>query len=316
MPVQSTILYKLHGLLLPGAVWITQLTDLTPAPNIEHFTGYAGASTIPSYRGAHGATPDLTFSTPQIATILGLTTGGDGVSSVDWNASNVDLYFRAVKNFGTIDTIGTGTHLRIRLYRSMMAWQKIEAKQGQLATIECRILPTWDGTNVPIVGLKAQTIPAQLLAPTVYTLGPVKLNGTFVDGLQGYTLEQNHEYYHQAGNGRIYPEIAAIEKSDPVLNLDTPDLGHWQTEGVTGTQLTALIAYLTKKEPDLVSNVADATAEHIRFTANDNPCGNAVVDSSSGGIDDPGSLGLRCGLRKSTAATLHPLVVSVAAAIA
>lgn len=312
----TTKQYFLHGILLPGGTWIGVATDLTPAANIEHLTAYAGAATVPSFRGGAKAVPDVSFTTTQINDILNECTDGDGISLADYSAGNVDLFFRRATNFSTRDTIGTATALRLRAYRSMMYWTRIEARQDQAATIECRVIPTWDGTNNPIVGLGTQTIASMLLAQNQYTLGPVKLNGAWIDGVEGFTLEQNHELNEKASDGQIFLTFAGIRRSDPILNVDTPDLDQWVSPGTDGVAITALLAYLTKRKKDSTSNVADATAEHIKFSGADNPGGLATVEQGSGGIDAPGSVGLRIATAISTATTLHPLTVDTAAAIA
>jgi len=311
----TTLQYYLHGILL-DATWIGELTDVTPAANVELITKYAGAAIVPSFRGAHGAKPEITFRTPAIKTILDLCTDGDGISLKDYNDKNVDLYYRLASNFGTRAAIGEASHLLVRAKRSMLYWTRIEARQNQIAEIECRVVPTFDGTNNPLAGLGSQTIPADVLAPSQWTLGPVKANGSFIDGVQGWTLEQNHELNEKASDGQTFLTFVGIRRCDPVLSIDTPDLSYWVTPGTDGVQLTALLAYLTKKSSDGTTNVADAAEEHIKFSNNDSPCGFLVPNQGSAGVQQEASLGLRANLRISTGTTLHPLAVDTAAAIA
>ncbi|MHC4179687.1 MAG: hypothetical protein ACYSWU_19415, partial [Planctomycetota bacterium] len=120
--------YILHGILLPGPLWITQLEDATPAANIEHLTSYGGGATTPSFRGGNVAVPDIRFTTTQIKSILDECTDGDGVSIADYSASDVDLFFRKMDNFQTTETIATAAHMRIRASQSMMYWERIEAR--------------------------------------------------------------------------------------------------------------------------------------------------------------------------------------------
>lgn len=307
--------YILNKILLPGAVSINCLEDAAPAANIEFLTSYGGGATTPSFRGANSAVPDITFTTTAIKQILDVCSDGDGVSVHDYSAGDIDLFYRKMDKFQTTEAIGNAVHQRIRASQSMLYWTRIEARQGRPATIACRILPTYDGTNLPLVGLGGQVIAAQGLVGDQFTLGPVKLNGTFVDGMQGYTLDQGWGEQVTAGNGLIYPEFVGLRRGDPVLTLDTPDLAHWDTSGGAGLSVTALLAYLTKMSATGAANVADATAEHIKFTGNDNPCGLATVENGSGGGDEPASVSLRIGLRINAGATLHPLAVDTTSAI-
>ncbi|HUX17449.1 MAG TPA: hypothetical protein VMW52_13310, partial [Phycisphaerae bacterium] len=243
----TSVQYVLHGILLPGATWITELSDLTPAANVDLLTAWAGGAVTPSFRGAQGATPDVTFSTPQIKTILDECTDGDGVSIADYSASNVDLYYRKATAIGSRGLIGAAEHLVVRARQSMMIWTQLEAKQNGVASIQCRLVPTFDGTNIPIIGIGSETIALNLNVTQQYTLGPVKLNGGAVDGVQGWSFAQGLDPNIKASDGDIYASFAGLRRADPILTIDTPDVGLWETHGVTGTVLTALVAYLRKR---------------------------------------------------------------------
>lgn len=304
--------YYLHGILLPGATWIGQLTDTTPAANIEFLTDYAsGSAIVPSFRGAHGARPDISFTSPQIKTILDAT----GLTGVAYAANNVDLFYRKGTVLGTRDAIGGGTHLLVRARRSFFYWTQIEASQDAAASISCRIVPTFDGTNAPIVGLGSQNIAANLLAAQEYTLGPVKPNGTPIDGVQSWTLSLNPDVNAKASDGESFWSFFGVRRHDPVLSVYTPDLDRWVSIGTGGLQITTLTAYLRKKKIDSTSNEADGSAVHIKFTGADNPCGLATLMDTSGGVTDEAALGLNIGLRISAADTAYPLTLSTASAI-
>jgi len=304
--------FYLHGILLPSGAWISQLTDTTPAAAVEQICEYAAGAYVPSFRGGHGAVPEITFTSPQLKTVLDLC----GLAGADLSAGNVDLFYRAATNLGTRAAIGDGAHIRIRAVRAMMTWDQITARQNQLATIGCRIIPTFDGTTPPLVGLGSQTIAANLLASQAYTLGPVKLNGAWIDGSIDWTLNLNPKPNDEASDGDAYISWAGVERHDPVLSVTPRDLGHWETIGVGGLQVTACLAYLRKKSADLVGNVADANAEHILFSGTDNPCGMATLEQSSDGSDGAAQIALRVGLRISDAASAHPLTLNTATAIA
>jgi hypothetical protein len=304
--------YYLHGILLPSGVWINQLTDTTPAQNVEKIVEYAAGAVVPSFRGAHGARPDVTFTSTQLGAILAAT----GMYGVPYAATNVDLFYRQGSNLGTRTAIGTTAHLRVRAVRSVLYWDRISAKQGQLATISCRIVPTFDGTNPPLVATGSVAIAAQPLAAAPYTLGPVKLNGTMLDAISGWDLALNPKINEKASGGDLWSSFCGIERHEPVLTITPEDIGNLATISHTGLQLTALVAYLRRKSTDLVANEPNGSPLHISFAAEDNPCGIASIVNSSGGINEPASMSIECGLRVSNAATTHPLTLSVASTIA
>jgi len=308
----TTKQYYLHGILLPGSVWIGELTDTTPAANVTFLDAFAaGSAVVPSFRGGQGATPDITFTTPQIKTILDQC----GMTGLDCSASYCDLYYRKAKLVDTREAIGSSVHLQVRARRCLLYWTSITAQQDQPATIACRIIPTFDGTNAPLAGTGSQTIASNLLAEQHYTLGPVKLNGSWVDGVQAWNLDLGVQLNEKRSDGQTYPTFVGVRQHNPVLTATTPDADYWASPGVAGAAVTALLAYLRKKDDDNTGNLSDATAEHIQFANNDNPAGLISVQNTTGGINDEASLDLRVGLRISSADTVHPLTVNTAIAI-
>ena len=304
--------YYLHGILLGGATWIGELTDTTPAANVELLTEYASGAVAPSFRGGHGARPDVSFTSPQLKTILDAC----GMTGAGYLATNVDLYYRKASNLATREAIASLSPLLIRARRSCVYWTSSNAQQGQVATIACRIVPTFDGTNAPLIGLGSQAIPSGLVAEQFYTLGPVKPNGgAAVDGLQGWTLEMNPEINEKASSGEDFLSFVGVRRHDPVWTLTGPDLDYWASIGVDGLQLTALAAYLRKKAEDSTRCEANGNAVHIKFSNVDTPCGLITIDNTTGGMTDEASQGLRIGMRVDDAASSYPLQVATTSQI-
>lgn len=312
----TTNQYYLHGILL-NATWVPVVEDLSTESNIELFSKYAGAAVTPSFVGGRLAAPEAKFSTTEIKIILDECTEGDGISMKSLAANNVDLCYRLATSRASRTAIGSGSHIIVRARNSVLFWEQIQGKQGDEATITCRLIPTWDGTNTPLVGLGSQTIAANQNVSAIYTLGLVKLNGSAVDGVQGWTLDNGLDVNIKPSDGETYPRFVGLRRTEPKMTIETPDLAKWVAPGVGGTQLTAFVAYLRKLQPDLVGAYANASAVHVSLTGVDNPCGMMTVENSSGGVaNDEASLSLRCDLRRSVVGTTHPLTINTAVAIA
>lgn len=221
--MSTTSQYYLHGILLPTGAWISQLTDTTPASNVQQIVEYAAGAAVPSFRGAHGARPDVSFTSTQIGTILAAC----GMWGADLSAGNCDLFYRQGANLSTRAALATSSHLRIRAVRAMLYWESITAKQGDLATIRCRLVPTFDGINPPLVATGSTTIASQPLAVAPYTLGPVALNGVALDALAGWTLSLNPTLNEKASGGDSWTSFCGISRHDPVLEIQPENLGCW-----------------------------------------------------------------------------------------
>lgn len=309
----TTLAYFLHGLLL-NATWVPVLKSATPAMNVEFTKKRGGAAVTLSFVGAAKAAPSIPFTTTAIKTILDACSAGDGVSIASFEATNCDLCFRRADAFGSREAINAGNALIVRADTAALVWNSIEAGEDE-ATIECEVHPTYDGTNLPLIGLGSQNIAAHQNVGDVFALGPCKVNGNFLDGVTRWQLAQNLELIKKFGSGNAYPTFVALKSTAPVLTVDTPDLDQWVTTHM-GLQCTALIAFLRKLNPDVIGPIAEASAFNISLTATDNPCGMILPGSSSGGIDDAASVSMEVHLRRSVATTTHPLTVDTTAAIA
>ena len=303
--------WYLHGIQLPSGSWISQLTDLTPATSTAHLVGYASGAVVPSFRAAQGVRPEFTFSTPQIGTVLTAC----GLPGVGYAANYADLYFRKSSNLGGRVSIVTAEHQRLRAMRFFLYWTRISAGQDGEARIECRLVPTYDGTNAPLVPAGTVAIPFYVLASEFYTLGPVVLNGVEVADLSEWSLDLGARMRERASSGQDFLSFCGVESHDPVLTCTTGDAAWWVSPGLSGAQLTTAKFFLRRRQPDQTRCYADGSAQHIAVSAVDNPCGLVTVERSGGAGPDPATVSLRAGFRISAVADAHPLSLDLAAAI-
>lgn len=299
-----TLVDYLYGILLPNNTLIAELSDCTPAAALQALSGFAAGDPIPSFQGAHGAAPSIDFRTPQIKDVL----DSCGLFGYDTGAGNTDLHYRS----GDLLSTRIATGLRLRCVSSMLYWSQITARQNALAEISCKLIPTFDGTNAPMVAAGATAVPTAALAQQYFTLGPVAINGAAVAGVTDWSLDLGVKTHLEAGDGEPYPSWAGIEQHNPVLTVNTRTLAQFASVGVGGLALTALTFYLRKKQIDAGGCVANATSEHIKFTATS---GAAFVENASGGADGPAACGLKIHLRRHNASAAHALAISTASAI-
>lgn len=302
-----SILDYLYQVVLPSGATIAELTDATPAAAVNVLSAMAAGDVLPQFVGGHGAAPAIDFRSPQIKTILDAC----GLFGYDASAGNCDLHYRSGTNFST----RAATGLRIRCVKALMYWSQITARQGGLADIACRIIPTFDGTNAPMSSAGATAAPALSLPAQYYTLGPVSINGTAVAGVTDWSLDLGVKLHTEAGDGEAYPSWCGVEAQAPVLTLNTRTLSQFATVSVGGLALngtTGLVFYLRNKTADLAGNVANGTSTHIKFSAAN---GAVFMENASGGGDGPAACALKIYLRRSDTSAAHPLTISTASAI-
>jgi hypothetical protein len=302
--------WYLYGLSVGGTV-ITPLTDATPAANTEFITEYTPGGLLPCFRGAQGVRPTVEASSPRIKAVLDLL----GFLGKDCSATNVDLYYMKAGGHASRSPIADTVHKAVRARRSLVCWSRLSVRHGGNAAVDFRVVPTYDGSNAPLVGLGQIALPAAPLPTDLYTLGPVSLNGTVLSGIDGWTLDLGTQIDETASDGEEFTSFVGIRSADPVLTVTHPDPKYWETLGLDGQAVTACSFALRKKAVDSTRNVAAATAAHVKFSNTDNPGGLATVQRTSGGTGNASSTELRIAFRVNAAGSAYPLAVNTAVAL-
>lgn len=283
--------YYPHGILLPDATLITELTDTTPATNTEEFVGRSAGHVHPLFRGIREQKPDLSFSCGAVGQVLAAIIAGGNNYCLDLSAGNTELGYRQAQNLGIRYAVGASYHEILRMTKGFLFWETINAQQGQEANIASRLIAVYDGTNAPVAQLGTGILSGTPAAVQWYTLGPVLINTVTQEGLQEWSLESGSELSQKGDKGAVWDTYAAIQSLDQVLTIKAEGKP-WGGLGLAGTVLSSLTWYLRARDED-GGNVADGEPSHIKFVATN---GLVMPEDASGGEDSAVS-SLRIGLR-------------------
>lgn len=300
--------YFPHGILLPNATFISELTDTTPATNSEELVGYAAGHVHPLFRGIRNQQPDLSFDCPAVGQVLAAIIAGGNRYCLDLSAGNTDIGYRQGQNLGMRYGPGESYHEILRMTRGFMFWNTIGAQQDQEASIGSRIIATYDGTNAPVAQVGTGALSGTPAAVQWYTLGPVQVNGVAVAGLQEWSLESGDDVSQKGDQGAVWRTYASVRQLNQVLTLKAEGKP-WGNYGLTGAAITSLTWYLRAKAVD-GANAADGTPSHIKFVATN---GLVMPEDVSGGEDSAVS-SLRIGLRAANGSS-DVLAITVGSAI-
>ena len=250
-----------------GTNVITQLTDVTPANNVQDLIEYSASEAAPLFGGSFGAVPDINFTTTQLKTIMDLI-DVDNVAK-DLSGGSVDLWYRKGNPHSTREAIGASNTLHDRwrmTTNALLVMQSMTASQGAMATMTCRLLPVWDGSTDPMTFTGSLgSLPASA-TNDFFTLGRVDINGTDIGAITDVSLDYQLEYEEVADSGEPFISYGAIRRFAPRLTITTRDVTTVRTYGTAGTALTSFELYWRH----LAANgnvVANATATHIKMTA-------------------------------------------------
>lgn len=258
-------IYRMHSVHFASGTPITQLTDLNLSTGIAELVVNPSGDVAPGFTGINEARPETSFSTQQIYAILAQCTT-EGISG-DLSGGDLDVYYRAGDPFATLAAESAESHIQAKFEaNSILCWSTIRASQGGLADISCRLVPVYDGTNSPMQLTSGVAIADAAVVSALYTLGPIKLNGSWVEGVQDVTIDSGVSLDIVADSGSPWPTLVTVSAIAPRIRFTTRATAIAPTLGTLGTPLTALLVYLRKKSPGgAVANVADGTAEHVKF---------------------------------------------------
>jgi len=248
---------------------ICAITSVEPAHNFQDLTEVAAGQVGPQFHGTHMASPDNRFGTTQIKDILDACLAGDYNISRDMTTTNVDVEYKAGDKYGARVADATTAHLRMRMQaNALLAWESLSAQQGGLAELRCRLVATFNAAtgNDPLMATSAVALSYTSALQQFYTLGPVRLNGTVMEGVQDAQLDNNIDYEECAGDGDAFLSYVGIANYAPVFTFHSRNLAYLDTYGERGTALSSWYWWLKKKIASGI-NVADATVEHILFSA-------------------------------------------------
>jgi hypothetical protein len=307
MPVSTA--YILHGIKTPTAFY-SQVVGATPTPGVQAVLQFGSGWPQPLFKGIVGYKPTMAFRTTQVASAIAEC----GLLGVSHAGAAVDLYFRALTDFGTRDSAGADTAICLQMPNAFMYMKQLSASNRGLATCEIQLCGMYDGTNAPLNPLGAVAIAGTPSAAEYFGLGPVEINSSALDGVQELSLDIGPETFEAGSSSEPYDTFISMLKVNPKLMVRGLATEPWTDFGLTGTALTGLAAYLRKvnnQVTDGLAYVADATAGHILMAGS---AGVVYVDSSQARPDGPATTGLVLDMQAPNATT-NALLFTVGSAI-
>lgn len=299
-----------------NAIFIDQVTDFNVDTAIAEALHGADGAVDPTYVAVMGQAPRLRFTTSKLATLLAKVTNSFFINGIKIDSDagvpahdGLEAWFQKLVEGGT--RAGATSHLKMTINEGLLIPGAISVNQGGVAAIPLDCIVTHDGTNAPIVLTANQTLPGSPSVSELFTLGPVKINGTLLDAVQSVSIDPGIQPIVAGADGAVWPTYAAIMGRQPMITITCFDALALNTFGVSGTaQATADSLIYLRKLTEGGGRVADATAEHISFSIDE---GIITVENIGGGHGAPTISRVR--IRPTWDGTNAILVINPATAI-
>lgn len=244
--------YTLYALTYAGVVIPAEQYDVNPG--CQQFLNADKRNIAPIVGGLQSARPVVSFSTPALASVLGLF----GQSLPIAVGQYVSLYFtnRATGN----PVYGDDVRI-IRVYEGAVHLKGLSAQQGGLGMASYEVYCTWDGANSPIA-FETGAAPSVSILDAVWTLGPANVYTENVQ-TQSVNWDTGFDVMHIGQPGKPFPLVAGISGIRQTVTIDTLALCQViDAAGPTGRVIDNLEIFFRKISRS-TGRVAEATSQHI-----------------------------------------------------
>jgi len=253
-------LYTLYAVDV-DSVLIDGITDQSVDPGTGNLILGADGKPYPTYAVGANVAPTIAFSTTAVATALAkVGTAGLALAAAD----AVTCYFQMLANGGL--RAGASLHLKVLVSDGIIIPMTLAAAGDAPASIDYQVVATYDGTNAPLIVTPNQSLAGAPTVGELFFLGPVKINGTQVTGVQSIEVDFGISLVVRGSDGLLYPSFVAIAAIAPTIRITTTDVEALSTFGIDGTgqSATASEVYF-RAGVDGGTRAANATSVHLKI---------------------------------------------------
>jgi hypothetical protein len=297
---------KLDKIILPGSVAIDVLTNATIDAGVSNMTERPAGHVSPMFTANQNQRPMVEFTTPQLDQVLG------AVTLAGLSAGTISCFLKTGSVTGNTAR-ASSAHKKLDIASSCVYWTSLRLPHNGMGEITVRIQAAYDGTNDPFVYTGSVALSGTLSAGNFFGAGPVSINGTTLGGVQSITVDSGINMIQAGGESEEFDTFVGIQDSAPVVTIQFLQEYNWSSVGLRGTTLngTTGLVFYGRKYSNRGSRVANATAEHIKFTGL-----NGIVNpvNTTGQRSSPISDTIRVTLVSGSDSVL-PLTLSTASAI-
>lgn len=234
--------------------------NVDPAVEVRPASG--GGSAYDTHLARQPGDPTIGFSCLDIKAVLDKT----GMNLVEIKSGDVfTSYWTKTIDGGFNDP--ASVHEKRIVNKGILAISSVDVSLLDDARVHCAVMAVHDGTNAPIV-LSGTNAPSTADSVSVrWGLGPIRVNDSLVEGIQGFTVHTGVVVTPRRHNGLEYARQASARITGPRVEVRTLDATVMRTFGITGAALTGAGGeFFLRKLTQDAGPVANATAEHIEFT--------------------------------------------------
>lgn len=273
--------FKLHSLkiytdAMGAAVIVPDLTSFGLMLNPELMTEQVADSATPKHVAMVARKLMANVESFSIATILD-TIALTGLAINSATNPGVVAY---LQKFDKNGFAASSNHRSFTFRKGVVVPKTLSVQHRQDAKLTFDVVPIYDGTNAAVVVADNDSLPSITVAAARWTLGPITIGNDVLTEYTGLEIDFGNTVETGSSESDQDETHVAVRTHEPKITITGID-PLWFSSTVVGmggsvvSQSTDAI-YLRKRAQDNVGFVADATAEHIKFT----PAGLGAVNQA------------------------------------
>lgn len=263
MPINT--IHKIDKIVLPSSFEFSQLSNTDATAGIQMLKERPAGHPHPMFVANQKQEPLVSFTTPQISTLLGsVGVGGATIGNTSY------VYYKLATETGSVAR-ATTSHHRLVIAELLAYWSTIRLPHNGKGEADVVLAPNFDGSNDPVVYGGSVALGGNLTASENYGCGTLAINGTQMPAIQNIEISSGVQLIRAGGDSEEWDTFIGIEMTEPVVTVSLMEAVNWGTLGLTGTALdgTNGLEFFARKYAANGSRVANATEQHIYGQATD-----------------------------------------------
>lgn len=298
-----------YSVKIGSGTYIDGVTSASTGTGLQTNVEGGDGEVYASFGSLAAGAPTARFTSLNLKAVLDAL-GATG-AAID-GTNHCTLYSRRMAQGGTRDAAGAGTHVSYVYNNGIMVPRRISARSGSNASIDAEVTARSNGATAPVTYSATANLPGNTPGTSlVYTVGPVILDSTTLDGLQSVDVDFGIGLHVERGESEIYPSFVTVRSIRPKIRVKGVHIDQLAALTADGTSYAAsLVRVFFRKRAPGSTFVLDGTAEHVKIL-----CGLARVEWHS--VDsDPKTVDIEITPWLDTGGPTNPLTISTLSAIA
>lgn len=220
--------YTIAGMMSGASAW-RDIRTQTLNPQLTTFLLGASGTGYNTFVAVSQITPIIDFTSGDIKRILAALTNQIALAI----SSDFYIWFQKLAEGGV--RASGANHYKGTIVSGMVIPVSLRLSDGQPAELSAQvILTSADGSTSPLTLASGESLVSGAAAAEGWTLGPVSLNGTTLEGVEEVTINFGITPVTLGASGMVYKTFAGVMSINPTISITAAGIDEFLSWGLDG----------------------------------------------------------------------------------